>query len=94
MKTKHWPDVAIHPGEHIADILEGKGMTQRELAEKMGRPLQVVNQIVNGKRGITAETAWQLQDAFAVSAVTWMNLQTRYELNRVRLKRLANAAPV
>jgi len=93
MATKErWPDVAFHPGETLAEELEARGMTQRELAEKMGRPVQVVNEIVRGRKAITAQTAWDLEGALGVSAEFWMNMQTSYDLNVERLRRTAAAA--
>ena len=77
-------DLAIHPGEVLAEELEARGMTQRALAEAIGRPEQVVSEIIHGKKGITAETALQLSDVFGVSAEFWMNLQTSYGLTMAR----------
>lgn len=55
-------------------------MSQRALAETIGRPAQVINEIVRGKKAITAETAIQLEDALAIPAHFWLNLQSDYEL--------------
>ena len=51
------PDYAIHPGETLAETLEELGMSQAELAQRMGRPLQMISEIIQGKKAITAETA-------------------------------------
>lgn len=64
-------------------------MTQRELAALMGRSHQLVSDIVRGKRGITAETALQLEAALGMRAVVWMNLQTQYDLRLARRKQSA-----
>lgn len=77
-------DLAIHPGELLAEELEVREMTQRALAEAMGRPAQVVNEIVRGKKAITAETAVQLEDALRIPAHFWLNLQSAYELQLAR----------
>lgn len=61
-------DLAIHPGELLAEEMESRGMTQRALAEAMGRPLQVINKVVRGKRAVTAETAIQLEEVRGTSA--------------------------
>lgn len=82
-----WPDVAIAPGETLAEEIAARGMSQKALAEKMGRPLQAINEIVLGKKQITAETALQLEDALGVSAETWMNLEMAYRLTKARLAR-------
>lgn len=84
-KTPAQPDVAIHPGEILADELAARRMTQGALARLMGRPLQAVNEIINGKKAITAETALQLERVLQTPAQVWMNLQAQYELTRARL---------
>lgn len=77
-------DLLVHPGELLAEELQVRQMTQRELAEAMGRPVQVINEIVRGKKAITAETAVQLEAALKVPAHLWLNLQSSYELKRAR----------
>lgn len=77
-------DLAIHPGELLAEELESRGMTQRALAGAMGRPPQVINEIVRGKKAITAETAIQLEEVLGTSARLWLGLQATYELTRAR----------
>ena len=52
-----WSDLPIPPGEVLAEELEARGMTQKELAARLGRPAQVVNEIIKAKKGITPETA-------------------------------------
>ena len=78
-------DLLVHPGELLAEELEVREMTQRELAEAMGRPVQVINEIVRGKKAITAETAVQLEAALKIPAHLWLNMQSSYELKRARL---------
>ena len=56
------------------------------LATAAGRPFKTINEIVNGKKAITAETALQLENALGISAHTWMNLQTTYDLAKARAK--------
>ncbi|TAK30623.1 MAG: addiction module antidote protein, HigA family [Chloroflexota bacterium] len=70
------------PGEFIKEELEARDWTQIELAEILGRPLTVVNEIISGKRGITPETAKGLGDAFGTSAQYWLNLESAYRLSR------------
>ncbi len=79
----------IPPGDLIRDELKERGWTQRQLAEKMGRPLQIVGAIVNGKKSITAETALQLQRAFGVSATMWSGLESDWQLRKVYEKQKA-----
>ncbi|MGN7862258.1 HigA family addiction module antitoxin [Microbacterium sp. 22303] len=77
----------IHPGEILMeDFIEGFGITQNKLAVSIGVPPRRINEIVHGKRGITADTAIRLARYFSTSEEFWMNLQTNYEL---RLERRA-----
>ena len=73
----------IHPGEILmADFIEGFGITQHKLAVSIGVPPRRINEIVHGKRGITADTALRLAKYFGTSAEFWINLQSHYELDR------------
>jgi addiction module HigA family antidote len=77
----------IHPGEILMeDFIEGFGITQNKLAVSIGVPPRRINEIVHGKRGITADTAIRLAKYFGTSEELWMNLQSNYEL---RLERRA-----
>lgn len=71
----------IHPGEVLMeDFIVGFGITQHRLAVSIGVPPRRINEIVHGKRGITADTAVRLSKYFGTSAEFWMNLQSHYEL--------------
>jgi addiction module HigA family antidote len=83
--SEYRPDIAIAPGETITEVLEDLGMSQTELAERMGRPLNKVNEVVNGKRAITPETAQELELVLGLPAPFWMNLEANYQLARKRL---------
>ncbi len=73
----------IHPGEVLMeDFIEGFGITQNKLAVSIGVPPRRINEIVHGKRGITADTALRLARYFGTSAEFWINLQSHYELDR------------
>ena len=77
----------IHPGEILMqDFIEGFGITQNKLAVSIGVPPRRINEIVHGKRGITAHPAIRLARHFGTSEEFWMNLQSNYEL---RLERRA-----
>lgn len=66
----------IHPGEVLMeDFIEGFGITQNKLAVSIGVPPRRINEIVHGKRGITADTALRLAKYFGTSAEFWINLQ-------------------
>ena len=71
----------LHPGEVLMeDFIEGLGITQNKLAVSIGVPPRRINEIVHGKRGITADTALRLAKYFGTSEEFWMNLQSHYEL--------------
>jgi HTH-type transcriptional regulator/antitoxin HigA len=72
------PDWAVLPGEILLEALQDRDMTQSELAQRLGRPLKTVNEIIKGKAAITAETAIQLERALGISASFWTNLETQY----------------
>lgn len=72
-----------HPGEFIREELDARGWSQRDLAFILGCPEQAVGMIVSGRRGISAEMAKSLGDAFEVSAEFFANLQKAYELSPV-----------
>lgn len=62
-----WPDIAIPPGETLADELQARGVSQSELARRMGRPVQAINEIIRGGKLITPETALQLEDPLSIT---------------------------
>ncbi len=71
----------IHPGEILMEeFLEPLGITQYRLAMDIGVPPRRINEIVHGKRSITADTALRLSRYFGLSERFWLNLQARYDL--------------
>ena len=83
MLPKH--RTATHPGEILLeDFLRPLGVTQVRLAAHLGVSLQRINEIVRGKRGVTAETAHLLGQALGTSPEFWMNLQVAHDLTRAR----------
>ncbi len=75
----------IHPGEVLLeDFLLPLGVSQYRLAKDIAVPPRRVNEIVHGLRGISADTALRLARYFGTSAELWMNLQSRYDLERQR----------
>ena len=73
--------VPEHPGEILLEeFLRPLQMSQSALAAHLGIPVQRINELVNGRRGITPQTAWMLGKAFKVGPEFWMNLQTAYDL--------------
>ncbi|GAA1874474.1 HigA family addiction module antitoxin [Paeniglutamicibacter psychrophenolicus] len=80
MAEKLYPP--IHPGEVLMkNFIEGFGITQNKVAVSIGVPPRGINEIVHGKRAITADTALRLGRYFGVSPQFWLNLQTQYELD-------------
>jgi addiction module HigA family antidote len=77
--------VSTHPGQVLLkEFLEPLRLTQVRLAKAIHIPQNRVNELIRGKRGITPETALLLAEYFKNSAEFWMNLQTAYDLTRVR----------
>lgn len=74
------PAEVYHPGEFLLDELNTRGWSQVEFAEIVNRPYQTINEIINGKKRITPETAKELSAALGTSAELWMNLDTAYHL--------------
>ena len=71
----------IHPGEILEEeFLKPMGISQYRLAKDISVPPRRINEIVHGKRSITADTALRLGKYFGISAQFWLNLQTRYDL--------------
>ena len=70
-----------HPGEMLVEeFLKPMGLTQRDLADAIHVPYQRINEIVNGKRGMTPSTALRLEKFLGMSASFWLNLQLRWDL--------------
>jgi addiction module HigA family antidote len=85
------PKNPFHPGEILLEeFLEPKGVTQVALAEKLGWTKTRLNELIRGKRGITAAAALDLAEALGTSPKLWMNLQATYDLDRAaRARRVA-----
>ena len=72
---------STHPGEVLLEeFLKPMSLSQTDLARHLGVPIQRINELVRGKRGVTPETAWLLAQAFGTSPELWMNLQMNYDL--------------
>lgn len=97
------PAEVFPPGEFLREELEERGWTQSDLAEILGRPFPLVNEIISGKRRITPETAVGLAAALGTSPELWLNLEAAYQLGQVgrpdrdpvaRRARLYELAPI
>ena|SRR6266446_1569068 len=74
----------VSPGEILLDELKARGWSQKSLAAKISRPYQAVNEIIRGRKQITAATALALSSALGTSAEFWMNLESNYRLDIAR----------
>ena len=80
--------ITTHPGTILLkEYLEPMGLTQKELADHLDIPIQRINEIVRGKRGISPDTAWLLSEAFDTSPEFWLNLQSMHDLSSNRPNR-------
>lgn len=88
MSAKHpfKPDYTFPPGETLLETLEALGLTQKELAARMGRPLKTINQIIKGTAQIMPETALQLEKVIGVPASFWNNAESNYREHLARLE--------
>lgn len=78
--------ITSHPGEILLhEFLTPLKLSQAQFARELCIPLNRVNEIVRGKRGITAETAWLLSAYFGTTPQFWMNLQTSHDLTKARI---------
>ena len=80
------PRPAIHPGEILADELLELGVTPTELARQLNVPANRITQIIQGKRGITGDTALRLGHWFQTSPQFWLNLQAAYDIRVAEAK--------
>ena len=74
----------IHPGEHLAEILDELKISQYRLAKTIGTPPRRINEIVRGRRSITADTALRIGQALGMTPEFWLNLQSMYDLDLAR----------
>lgn len=77
--------IPTHPGEILLEEFLGPlEVSQTALAAHLGYPIQRINELVNGKRGVTPETAWALAGALGTTPEFWLQLQMNYDLARAR----------
>ena len=74
----------IHPGEHLAEILDELEISQYRLATAIGVSPRRINDIVHGNRSVSADTALRIGKALRMTPDFWLNLQKRYDLERAR----------
>ncbi len=82
------PPNPIHPGEMLREeFLVPAGLSQRELAKRLGWTVAKLNELINGKRGVTADSALDLADELKTSPELWLNLQMQFDLKRAETRR-------
>src|SRR5690349_16366225 len=92
-RNEYQPDRVSSPGETLLETLEAISMSQAELARRMDRPVKTINEIIQGKAAITAETALQLEQVLRIPASFWLKREQQYRESLARLaeeQRLAN----
>ena len=75
----------VHPGEILAEELEELGLSANAFAKALGVPTNRITAIINGQRGVTADTALRLARYFGTGPQVWLNLQKTFELKRAEL---------
>lgn len=75
-------DFIIHPGETLAEVLEDREMTQKELAIRTGMSEKHISTVINGQKNISSSFAKKLEHALGIETEFWMNLQASYERER------------
>ena len=86
IQNEYMPESVSPPGETLQELLEEKGMTQAELAQRMGRPKKTINEIVKGKAEITPDTSLQLERVLGVPSSFWNNRERAYRESLARKK--------
>ncbi len=76
----------VHPGEILGEELDTLGLSANALARALGVPVNRITLILNGQRGITADTALRLARYFGTTPQLWLNLQQTWELRRAELE--------
>jgi addiction module HigA family antidote len=78
------PSIPIHPGELLKEEIECRGISQKKLAERMGMSYTVLNEVLNGKRAVTAEYALLFEAALGIEASMWIRIQVDYNLQMAK----------
>ena len=86
IQNQYVPDLVSAPGETLEEVLETRGMSQAELADRTGRPKKTINEIIRGKAAITAETAIQFERVLGIPASFWMAREQNYREAIARTK--------
>jgi len=79
-KERIYSDIAIPPGKILLGSIKALSISQTELARRMDLPIQAINEIIKGKKEITADTAIKLEKVLGTPAYIWLNLERGYQL--------------
>lgn len=96
MATEFKPNYAVHPGVLLKEELDALHLTQKAAAEKAGVSKTVINEVIKGKRGISAELAVRLESVVESPARFWLNAQSIYDeiMARVKLRQIELVAAI
>ena len=94
LENQYQPDYISPPGETLLETLEALGMSQAELAERTGKSLKTINEIIKGKAPITPETALQLERVLGVPAHFWNRANASFRSFAHRLRSGNDSAPI
>jgi len=86
LRNRYMPNYAIPPGDTLREVLEGRKMTQKELAAKLGMSHEHLNRIIRGIAPITLSTAWKLEIILGIPRTFWNNLEKNYRETKARLE--------
>ncbi len=86
MKPQSLPHIATHPGYILKNELDSREMSQKNFAQSIDMQVSMLNEIIKGKRAVTADIALLLEGALAIQADFWLTLQSQYELDEARIK--------
>ena len=86
--------IAVHPGEVLQMLIDEAGLSQSELARRLGEKHSKINEICRKKRGISAVMAVKLAKAFRQSPVLWMGLQDEWELSQIDSSKIKKVHPL
>ena len=81
------PPNPIHPGRMLEEFLAPAKVSQRVMAARLGWTVAKLNELINGKRGVTVDSALDLAVELGTSPELWLNLQMQFDLRRAELKR-------
>ena len=84
--SKRYGMTPVHPGEILREELDALGLSANALAKALGVPVNRITMILNGQRGISADTALRLARYFGTTPQLWMNLQKSWELRRAEIE--------